>query len=79
VNIGFDVRMIENSGIGTTIREFLDHLNKEQLGHMTLLSRPGWKNPYPATHKEVPYSIYSINQHWGYGFHDFILSSQEFF
>jgi glycosyltransferase involved in cell wall biosynthesis len=66
MKVGIDARMIQNSGIGTTIRGLLDHLGKARLAQTVLFTAPGWKNPYPCQSVEVPYPVYSISQHWGY-------------
>ncbi|OVE76859.1 hypothetical protein BVX98_04120 [bacterium F11] len=66
MKIGLDVRMIESSGIGTTIREFLNHLDESQLRQLVLLAPPNWSNPYPCSTVTVPYSIYSLKQHLFY-------------
>ncbi|MCB4757457.1 MAG: glycosyltransferase family 4 protein [Elusimicrobia bacterium] len=58
--------MVDHSGIGSTIRGFLDHLTKEQFARLVLISKPGWKNPYPCQVIEVPYPIYSLSSHWAY-------------
>ncbi|MCG3203803.1 MAG: D-inositol-3-phosphate glycosyltransferase [Elusimicrobia bacterium] len=66
MRIGLDVRWIDSSGIGTTIRGLLDYLTSAQLGQMVLYGVPGWKNPYPCEFREVPEAVYGIRQHMSY-------------
>lgn len=66
MKVGLDVRMVENSGIGTTIKGLLDHLSPDRLKGMTLFHSPGWTNPYPTKQVEVPHPVYGIKQHWAY-------------
>ena len=66
MRVALDVRLIENSGIGTTIRGLLDHLRPSQRKQLVLLSSPGWKNPYECPTVPVEYKVYGLSQHWGY-------------
>jgi glycosyltransferase involved in cell wall biosynthesis len=65
LKIGIDVRMIESSGIGSSVRQVLDHAPATK-ADIVLYGRPGWKNPYDYLFKPVPWPIYSIAQHWSY-------------
>lgn len=64
--IALDVRMIESSGIGTTIRELLDHLESAKLKQLVLYGNQGWKNTYESDFQPTPYPIYGLKQHWNY-------------
>lgn len=66
MRVGVDVRMIDSSGIGTTIRETLNHFSPEQKERLTLYGRPGWENQTGCDAKTVPYKIYGLRQHWSY-------------
>lgn len=67
MKIGLDVRMIQNSGIGTTIRTLLDHTSAERLKGVTLYSGPDFRNSYPCGAVTLPDSIYTLRQHWRTG------------
>jgi len=75
VKIGFDLRMVDNSGIGSTIRGFLNNLKEDQFKQLVLLTPPHWRNPYPCQSIEVPYGIYSLGQHF---FYSHFLKKQRF-
>lgn len=64
--IGLDVRMLEHSGIGTTIRELLRHLPPDRLKRMVLFH--GDAVPKTVCHRFiwVPYRVYGLSQHFFY-------------
>ncbi len=66
MRIGLDIRMIDYSGIGTTIRGLLDHFSPEQLSQLVLFGAPGEKNPPACPVVAAPYPVYGFRQHWGY-------------
>ncbi len=66
MKIGVDVRMIESSGIGTSVRLLLDHRPPNLDEKIFLFGRPGWVNPYPLSCQTVSWPIYSLSQHWSY-------------
>src|SRR5258706_406177 len=66
IRVGLDVRMIENSGIGTTIRELLDHWDETQKKHLTLFGSFDWTESCPSVRVKVSFPIYSLRQHWEY-------------
>src|ERR1044071_9320318 len=66
MKIGLDVRMLGFSGIGTTIRGFLDHLTPSQFNSLILFGLPVSPRLYPCPLVQVPYPVYSLRQHWGY-------------
>ncbi len=66
MRVGLDVRMIENSGIGTTIRELLDHWDETQKKHLTLFGSFDWTESCPSVRVKVSLPIYSLKQHWAY-------------
>src|SRR5262245_15428888 len=66
MKIGIDVRMIDSSGIGTTVRQLLDHRPTSLDSNIILFGLPGWTNPYPLACTAVPHSVYSLSQHWSY-------------
>src|SRR4051812_26319561 len=67
MRIGFDVRMIENSGIGVSIRGILDNLADDRLRQMTLFGPGGWPNPYSTAYRPAEEKIYGLAQHFFYG------------
>ncbi len=67
MRIGLDARMVQSSGIGTTIRQLIEHWTPEQRRQVVLWSAPGWSNPYGMRQEPAPDSIYSLRQHWRYG------------
>ncbi len=67
MKVGLDVRMIQFSGIGTTIRGLLDHLPAERLRQMTLYGPSNWANPYPCELRPADDPVYGAHQHWRYG------------
>jgi len=67
MRIGLDARMVENSGIGMTIRKLIEHWTPEQRSQIVLWSIPGWSSPYGMRQETAPDSVYSLRQHWRYG------------
>jgi len=66
MQIGLDIRMINYSGIGSTVRGLLDNLEKDQLEKLVLFGEKNYQNSYPIRFEKVPYPIYTLTQHWGY-------------
>ena len=66
MRVGLDVRMIDSSGIGTTIREMIRHFSAEQREKLLLYGRPDWRNTTGCESKTVPYPVYGLRQHWSY-------------
>ncbi len=64
--IGLDVRMIDSSGIGTTVRQMINHFSAEQRAKLLLYGRPDWENKTGCKAKSIPYPVYGIRQHWSY-------------
>ncbi len=64
MKIGLDARMINNSGIGVSIRGLLDHWTPVQRGAVTLFSPPEFENPYGIRAVPSPESVYGLSQHW---------------
>ncbi len=67
MRIGLDVRMIGNSGIGTTIQELLNQFSPEQKKDLVLLGNSAESPDRACVYKQVPYPIYGLKQHWAYG------------
>lgn len=67
-SIGLDVRMLESSGIGTTIRGLLDHLTGDQRSRLTLIGPREFRGRYPESgYIETGFPVYSLTQHWAFG------------
>lgn len=66
MRVGLDVRWIENSGIGTSLRMMIEHFSVEQRKRLLLYGRPGWDNRTGCEFKPVPYPVYGLEQHWSY-------------
>lgn len=67
MRIGLDVRMIQSSGIGTTIRGLLENLTSEQRQKLLLFGHER-KPAFPeCSFQSIPYKIYGFRQHWSYG------------
>lgn len=64
MRIGVDVRMINFSGIGTTIRGLLDHWTPAQREQVTAF----YSDEKPAAYRGIaaPFKIYGLRQHWSY-------------
>jgi hypothetical protein len=45
MKIGLDVRMIQSSGIGTTIRGLIENLSTDQQSSLILYGLNNWKTP----------------------------------
>jgi glycosyltransferase involved in cell wall biosynthesis len=67
MRLAFDARLINNSGIGTTIDRMLSRWSAEQRAQVELMTPPGWENPYHMSQRTVPEKVYGLAQHWGYG------------
>jgi len=65
MKIGFDIRMINYSGIGRTIREFLEHCSAEELEALTLCGHEKDRRSV-ARFVTAPDPVYSLRQHWRY-------------
>ena len=65
VKIGLDVRMVNQSGIGTTVSELLKYSLKEK-EKLILFGGPDFKNGDFDT-RQVPYPVYGLSQHILYG------------
>ena len=63
MKIGLDVRMINYTGIGETIRGLLDNWGTDRLSHVKLFSPVDWMNPYACESAPVPEKIYGLAQH----------------
>jgi hypothetical protein len=64
MKIGLDARMVNFSGIGTTIRGLLENWTPEQLSQVTLLAPDTWKNPYGCQTLSAPEKVYGVRQHF---------------
>jgi glycosyltransferase involved in cell wall biosynthesis len=64
MKIGLDVRMIQSSGIGTTIRGLIENLSTDQQSSLILYGLNNWKNPYPIRDIRTKNSVYSLTQHF---------------
>jgi len=67
MRIGLDARMVQSSGIGTTIRQLIEHWSPEQRRQVVLWAAQGWNNPYGMQQESALDSVYSLRQHWRYG------------
>lgn len=67
MKIALDIRMIESSGIGTTIRGLLDHLADDQLNQMELCGPQDYSTQRPHSFFYTSHSIYGLSQHVFYG------------
>lgn len=65
--VGIDIRMLNSSGIGTTIQGLLGCFSKDQMRQVELFGPKDFSTPYEHGYVPIDAPVYSLTQHWSYG------------